>query len=381
MQRVVHPRERDDARENGHAEQGAAPGLGRAQTFHHQETRLHEGHPGQQIEAKEPERQDPGVPEPSLGRQPEHQGGEHRHDAQKGAHPVAARQGEHDAGAGQDVEPGIRTWKQAAHVVGDLLVAHVGGVRQAGVERKGPEGNQGAPDNQDCDRPLDAPAIEAHEGEHDGPTDGEEQRQDVRDPAGGQEESGQRPVPAVLEAPGDQPQEHQGDGEADREAELPGHRRRDVAAVDGELPPEKIREGGQGEAGRTGKAQPGQPPEPPRRDWQGQQAGNGDQLEGNVVRDDVGQQGDGNDGAREIKRQGGKAVVPVGCPAGKPQVGQQAGLDIGGQPDVSAHVAPRRGCVLEQLRRLQLLEREDHTRRHHDEGDHRLAVRHQPSQP
>ena len=84
-------------------------------------------------------------------------------------------------------------------------------------------------------------------------------------------------------------------------------------------------------------------------------------------------------GTGEVVGEGRKAVVPVGRPAGDTQVRQQAGLDVGGQPDVGAHVPAGRRGVLEQLGRLQLLEGEHHARRHHDEGDDAFAVRTTPS--
>ena len=140
-------------------------------------------------------------------------------------------------------------------------------------------------DQQHRKRPLDAPAVEAHEREHDGSADGEEQRQDVADPDPGQQQGGQGPVAAVVETAGDDTEEEQGQGEADGEAELAGHGGGDVAAVDGELAAEEVREGGGGETRRARKPQPGQPTEGPGGHRQGQQADHGDQLEGDVVRE------------------------------------------------------------------------------------------------
>ena len=181
-------------------------------------------------------------------------------------------------------------------------------------------------------------------------------------------------MPAVLQPAEHDAEEQDRQREADREAEFPRHRRGDVAAVDGELAAEQKRQGRRRQARRPRETHPGEAPERPGRNRQAQQPQDGHQLERDVVRDDVGQDGDADDRARKVEREGGEAVVPIGRPTGDPQVWQQAGLDVGGQPHVGAHVAAGGGGVLEQLRRLELFKSEDHARGDHHEGDDRFAV-------
>ena len=165
-------------------------------------------------------------------------------------------------------------------------------------------------------------------GDDEGPAHGEEEGQDVADTDPRQQDGGEGPVAAGVEAPYHQTEEDQRQREADREAELPGHRRRDVAPVDVvHVVEEQVGDRRHRQARRPGKPHAGQAAERIGGEGQGDQAQDGHQLEGDVVRDDVREERDPHDRAREVVRQRREALVPVGRPSRQAEVGQQGALD------------------------------------------------------
>ena len=327
---------------------------------------------------------------------------------------------------GQDEEPQQVARKQVLGVGGELLVAHVGGIRKAEHEREGPEGGQAAGDDEHRDRPLPPASVKSEGGRHQGqdgegqghvPThqadevaeqggdgeaaedprrppdvvgalltdegqdqgadDGEQGREQVAEPGHRQGDGRPGPVFSRVHAAGDQPEEEQGGGQADREGELAGEGGGDVAAVDRELPGEQIRQGGGGQAGGPGKGHSGQLAESPGGDRQEDQAGHRDQLERHRVGEhDV--HGDDHEHRKgEVVDEGGEPAVPVRRPSGQPEVGQQVIAQIGREPHVGAHVPAGGRRRREQVGRLQLDEDEHHGDDDDDQGDERLG----PAQP
>ena len=198
-------------------------------------------------------------------------------------------------------------------------------------------------------------------------------------PGDGQQDPGQRPVPARVEAAGDHAQEQQGERQADRERELPGQGGRDVAPVDGERPVEEERHADHRQQGRSGEAHTGQAAEGPGGQREGDHAEDGDQLEGDAVGQHQVEEHDHQGGEREVEVVGGEAVVPVGGPPGDAPVGEQVVAHVVRAPHVGAGVTAGRRGVGEQQRRLELEEHEQHRRPDDAEGDDRLGG--EPRQP
>ena len=162
--------------------------------------------------------------------------------------------------------------------------------------------------------------------------------------------------------------------EGDREGELAGHRRLEVAAVDAEALVEGERQPGEGEQLGQRVAEPGHPTERPARDREQHQPADRHQLEGDPVRQDG---VDGDDRQRRehhVEAVGGHPAVPVHRPPVELPVGQQHVTQVGGTPHVGAHVAAGRRVVDED----QVVAREEvddlhHDDRAHGEGDRRGA--------
>ena len=215
--------------------------------------------------------------------------------------------------------------------------------------------------------------------QQDRPDDGEDRGQEVAEPGDGQEHARQHPVPAGVEAAGHDAEEQQGERQADREGELPGQRRGDVPAVDRERPVEEERHRDHRQQRRSREAHAGQAPEGVGGQREGDQAEDGDQLEGHPVGQDQVEGDHHQGGKREVEVVGGEAVVPVGRPAGDAAVGQEVVAQVVGAPHVGAGVAAGRRRVRQQQRRLQLEQHEQHRRPDDAEGDDRL--RGDPRQP
>ena len=250
--------------------------------------------------------------------------------------------------------------QQALAVGGDLLPPHVGGVGQPRQEGQDPEGRHRPAGQARRHHPAHAAPVEAHEGEHGRPEQGEEGGDDVAQGRGRQQGAGQGAVTPRVQPARHYSQEDQGQGQADREGELPGQRGRDVAPVDGEGPFEQEWERGHGQARRPRVTHPREPAQGPGGHGQADQPQHRHQLEGDGVGDDVPQGHDQQAGQGEVERQRRVAAVPVGRPPRESAVGQEVVPEVGGPVDVGAHVPPRGGGVGQEQVRPELPQ---------DEGD------------
>ncbi len=200
------------------------------------------------------------------------------------------------------------------------------------------------------------------------PDRGEDRRDEVAQQRGGEQDRCQRPVPACAQTGRHHPEEEQGEGEREGERELAGECREQVAPVDREARLEEEGERGRREAPGARVAQPCQPTEGESADREQQCSEDGDQLEGDVVGHHR-VKADG-DQAREREVEGveREAVVPARIPAGELAVGEQVGLEEGGQCHVRPGVAAG-GCgVCDEQRGVELAERD------HDHPEHRDGV-------
>ena len=189
-------------------------------------------------------------------------------------------------------------------------------------------------------------------------------------------------MPAGAESARHQPEEDEGDREAEREGVLAGEGGEEVPPVDGEARLEEEGEGRRGETGRPRVAQPCEPPERPRAHRQEEGAEDGHQLEGDVVADERVERDGEHPWQREVKRVERKSVVPTGVPPGQLPVWQQVRLQELRERDVRPGVPAGGGGRGHQERRVQLAER--HQRHTHDRdqvGPSRPgAARGQPAQ-
>ena len=214
-----------------------------------------------------------------------------------------------------------------------------------------------------------------------------ERHEQVAQPGEGQHRCGSGPTPAGLEAPDHEADVDEAGRHGQREGELAGHGRHQVAAHDVERPVEHERQGGHGGQRRAGEGQTGQAPRQPsghRHDHQAtdrhplqrhavvdrnhqhggrtQQGQPGDPAGGPVAQQACRNQADGRQHDHQERRGqadvhghdqqhrdhhvevvGGEPGVPVGRPPGEAEPGQQLVADEGRSPDVGAQVAAGRG--------------------------------------
>ena len=283
----------------------------------------------------------------------------------------------------------------------ELLPSHVVEERAAAVERQvPPQGHEPAAEA-DRERPL--------ERSHPGAQGHHEQRADQQEEDAGdhvaehrQRDQHRRPGPmlAGTEPDGDRTEGEQGQGQRDRERELARHRRRDVAAVDVEQRlVHQERDGRDGAQLGPGATQRQRLQQVPDTGGEGDDAGDGDQLERDVVGqidreqrheqtrrptdeageprghraepvgrrqrepDDEQRTGDAQERVRRddadvedhdhqrrddhVEGVGGEPGVPVLGPARDPEVGQQLVTQVRGAPHVGAHVTAGGRCVAE----------------------------------
>ena len=119
------------------------------------------------------------------------------------------------------------------------------------------------------------------------------------------------PVAPCLQAPHDDAEEHEREPQAPRKGELPGQGRGDIAAVDRELRAEYVGQGRCGQNGRDGEGRLGYPAHEPGGHGHEDHGRRGDQLEGDVVGDHLGQSDDRIDREREIESDR-RETVPIG---------------------------------------------------------------------
>ena len=178
---------------------------------------------------------------------------------------------------------------------------------------------------------------DVHHQQHRRQSQREERGDEVAQSDEGQQHGRRRPVCARTEAVDEYAEVGDRQGQADREGELAGHRRRDVAAVDREVLVEQEREGRdrQQRGGRVRES--GEAAEQVGRDRHGDDAGDGHELE----RRAVGQRdaGDGDQDRRRPQQSGaGMASVADGEHAGEHRQRHRREQDTGGErvPDAEA---------------------------------------------
>ena len=183
-----------------------------------------------------------------------------------------------------------------------------------------------------------------HQHDDDGAGEGEEGGDQVAQPGERQQDRGHRSV-----LPGAQPPDHEAEvqdreGQADRERELTGEGRRDVAAVDREVPVEQEHDRGHRQEGGAGERQVGQAAERVGAHRQGEQPEDRHELERRAVR-----QLDREDRDRDGRRH----QAPTSPASAHPR-GQEHEARRGGQRD-DHRPATEQADV----------ERHDQQRRHH----------------
>ena len=201
------------------------------------------------------------------------------------------------------------------------------------------------------------------------PAAGEDRDDEVRQHAQCEQARRERPVAAGAQPAGQHAEVDERERQRDRERELARHRRRDVAAVDGERLVEEEHDRDCGEHRGRREAQPAELAERPRGDGQGEHARDRHELEcepvgQDDVEDDHSQRRDDH-----VELVGGEAGVPVGRPAREAEVRQQVVAQVRRRPDVGTHVAAGRRAVREQQVGMELRQREDHGADHDPEGD------------
>ncbi len=95
----------------------------------------------------------------------------------------------------------------------------------------------------------------------------------------------------------------------------------------------------------------------------------GDQLERDVVGQEEVEEDDHQRRERKVELPGRKAREPVRGPAGDPPRRQEMVPEVGGEPDVGAHVAAVGGRVAEQQARVELVQDQQAARQEHDDAE------------
>ena len=340
-----------DVREGGRQSGGAFPTAQPEATppHGHRDTARAEGPGRHEVHRDEPEREQPYVVEAPLRIDG---GGHARGDAEDGdadAEAAPHQHGRDGAQPGQHEGPRVRL----AEVEGpplDVRVAHGDGVRVLQSERSEPDpgeqdadehGRGGPPQRapprdlgDDRAAPADAQdAVVADAPAHgqqldhrdDGrPTERVHAPDDVREDTHGQDHRGPAPVPPLAHRTGEETDEQDGEGQAERVGVLAGQGREQVPPVDGERVVEEERQGDRGHDRGDRWAQPEEAAAGPGADGQADRAEDGAELEGDVVGDDPAADGDEEIGDGEVEGVEGEAVVPARVPPGDVSVAQQA---------------------------------------------------------
>ena len=365
----------------------------------HQHAPGPEGPGRHEVDGDEPQRQQADVVEAALrvdrGR---HRRGDAQH--RDGDAEAAPRDdGRDEPDPGQDERPGVRL----AEVLGPALHVRVAHRRRVRVLQ--PEGDQPPTREQQADGDGRARPPQRAGPRHRQPPWGRRARRAApsrRCPSGpasssttvrttappsaympgtmcesthaGEHDRGPAAVPPLPDRTGEEPEEQHGQRQAERKGVLPGQRREEVPAVNGEGVVEQERQGGGGQKGGERGPQAEEPAAGPGADRQHDRTEDRPQLERHAVGDDPTADGDEEIGNREVEGVEREAVVPARIPSRQVAVAHQ-GLEELRHRDVGAGVAAGRRRVRQQHARVQLRQRDDN-----DAGDrdHRDGARHPP---
>ena len=209
---------------------------------------------------------------------------------------------------------------------------------------------------------------ELDDGQDDGAAQRVHARDDVREHAAGQHDRRPPAIPALPDGTREESEEQDGQREAERERILPGQRREEVAAVNGERVVEEERQGGCGQKGGERRTEAEEATTGPRTHREHDGSEDRAHLERDAVGNDPAADRDEEVGQREVEGVEGETVVPAGVPAGQVAVAQQH-LEVLRHGDVRARVASGRRRVREQQARVELRDRYDDDGGNRDHGD------------
>ena len=163
-------------------------------------------------------------------------------------------------------------------------VLHVGHVVVVEQERPGPPHHQQHTRQTDGERVPGPGAVDPHQREDQRRDRHEDQHDAVRDGGGGDHDRRPDAVLAGAQAVREQPERQHTERQGDRERELAGHRRLEVAAVDAEALVESEREATEREHLGDRMPERSETTERPTRCGQGDQAEHGNELHRHAVR-------------------------------------------------------------------------------------------------
>ena len=235
-----------------------------------------------------------------------------------------------------------------------LHVGHVGVVEYEGHHPKCREQDRRS-DHGNAVLPFRGFAM--HRQDEQIPQEDEQQDDAVTQRRQRQQHGGGDSVAAGLQSADEHAEPEHRKGQRNGERELPRHRGRDVAAIDGEAFIEQKHRAGHHEQLRNRECESRQLGKQPRAQWQGNESGDGHQLQGDAVRQHHIESQDEQRRHHHVEAIDRQARVPVVAPAGQTKRCQQMVAQISRPVYVGTHVAARWRVVAEDQRRLQ---REEH---------------------